>query len=401
VAVVEGANGLADMACDICHATGKEVFVCETWSGSWHSACNHAACATCLRGWIEAALPECKALQQVRVPCFAADCKKALPQRLVLQISKGARMFADLIDEQCPLPDMQLTSVCPSCSLERYLLENIGCGHLACEDCWDKWAAEQLEGCRAECKLRLCCYHPGCQAPVATSFWHEELASSRAVAELTDAMDAEFDDLSQCGALRPAGPTEPGPICPVCREQQVALLHDELSSSCCGHMACRRCWATWTEEHLERCTRERSVAVRCLWPECGEMISQRFWHYLCTASERVHEVQRRLERRHQLQQNTLYPVDMQVNCPRAGCVGLGYLGFDTVMCFLCEHQWAPEMGAGEAPHTDAEQIMGLEVKRCPSCQEYIEKNGGCNHMTCVCKHQFFWSSLQAYRASGA
>ena len=29
----------------------------------------------------------------------------------------------------------------------------------------------------------------------------------------------------------------------------------------------------------------------------------------------------------------------EVDCPQPGCVGLGYLGFDMVMCFICEHQW--------------------------------------------------------------
>ena len=43
--------------------------------------------------------------------------------------------------------------------------------------------------------------------------------------------------------------------------------------------------------------------------------------------------------------------------------------------------------------------MELEVsagKHCPSCANYIEKNNGCNHMTCYCGFQFCWVCLGDY-----
>merc|ERR1712032_779320 len=80
--------------------------------------------------------------------------------------------------------------------------------------------------------------------------------------------------------------------------------------------------------------------------------------------------------------NQLFPAAMQVDCPQPLCVGLGYLGFDTVMCFMCEHQWNPEEPGEAVPDVDVEEVMGLMVKRCPKCSQYIEKNGGCDHMKC-------------------
>merc|ERR1719215_1986294 len=105
--------------------------------------------------------------------------------------------------------------------------------------------------------------------------------------------------------------------------------------------------------------------------------------------------------RERLVSNPFFPPAVQVDCPRPQCLGLGYLGYDTVMCFVCEHQWSPEGEAGEAPpDIDLKEVMGVKVKKCPKCNEYIEKNGGCDHMTCRCKHQFWWTTLKAYR-SGA
>ena len=33
-------------------------------------------------------------------------------------------------------------------------------------------------------------------------------------------------------------------------------------------------------------------------------------------------------------------------------------------------------------------VKNQKYKQCPACQFWVEKNGGCNHMTCRCKHEF-------------
>merc|ERR1712007_193125 len=82
-------------------------------------------------------------------------------------------------------------------------------------------------------------------------------------------------------------------------------------------------------------------------------------------------------KRRRLRNNELYPAAVQINCPQPHCWGLGYLGFDTVMCFICEHQWSPgQEGAPIPTEVDVEEVMGIRVKKCPKCDEYIEKNGG-------------------------
>ena len=42
-------------------------------------------------------------------------------------------------------------------------------------------------------------------------------------------------------------------------------------------------------------------------------------------------------------------------------------------------------------------MINSSSRRCPSCSYVIEKNGGCQHMTCcVCKHEFFWCCGMSY-----
>ena len=41
---------------------------------------------------------------------------------------------------------------------------------------------------------------------------------------------------------------------------------------------------------------------------------------------------------------------------------------------------------------------GHDARRCPGCKIIIEKNGGCQHMTCRgCRHEFWWCCGQAYK----
>merc|ERR1712032_677728 len=38
----------------------------------------------------------------------------------------------------------------------------------------------------------------------------------------------------------------------------------------------------------------------------------------------------------------------------------------------------------------AEKDMDGQWKTCPVCQSIVEKNGGCNHITCVCSIHWCW-----------
>eukprot|EP01130_Rhizamoeba_saxonica_P004154 TRINITY_DN170_c0_g1_i1.p1 TRINITY_DN170_c0_g1~~TRINITY_DN170_c0_g1_i1.p1 ORF type:complete len:507 (-),score=106.68 TRINITY_DN170_c0_g1_i1:453-1973(-) len=69
-------------------------------------------------------------------------------------------------------------------------------------------------------------------------------------------------------------------------------------------------------------------------------------------------------------------------------------------CFNCKEEWHSDATCEEyqewkIENSEAEaryqEWVEQNAKECPSCKTYIEKNGGCNHMTCKsCSHEFCW-----------
>lgn len=176
-------------------------------------------------------------------------------------------------------------------------------------------------------------------------------------------------------------------MCPICCTNRAGLVAG-CASSC--HVACVHCWSRWVCGQADRMRLQRRMgSFGCLGEGCHEILDRRVCELVCPDVPRLRDG---LHRRDVLQQNVLYPKCVQVDCPIPGCMGLGYLGHDTVMCFICEHQWPAENGTKPSDVIDSLS----NTKACPRCGEYIEKNGGCDHMTCRCGYQFWWSTLNPY-----
>lgn len=46
--------------------------------------------------------------------------------------------------------------------------------------------------------------------------------------------------------------------------------------------------------------------------------------------------------------------------------------------------------------SDTSELYTSEGKNCPNCDNYMEKNMGCNHMSCICGFQFCWLCLKDF-----
>ena len=55
-----------------------------------------------------------------------------------------------------------------------------------------------------------------------------------------------------------------------------------------------------------------------------------------------------------------------------------------------------------ADDSETANWISANTKECPKCQSTIEKNGGCNHMTCKkCKHEFCWVCAGNWKDHGS
>lgn len=387
------------------------------------TCCSHALCQICWVKHFEQQIPAArKACQRsLHACCPVANCGQDISSDLwrhLQRLSPGLQRFVAEMKAEVSRLQRRVTSqglvhaawmheagpLCPVCGARCVaLLSNSCCGHAACEDCWGLVAVRESERCRGSLVAELsgrCVVEATCGTTVSLEIVaHLELEwkqGQNAVADFQKDMRSELARLRGDPAQKLAWGANPrlaGPTCSICCEQYLALI----SVPECNHLACEDCWATWASTQLDLCRRAKRGELRCIGEGCTASVPEAIWRHATTRNTDVASLELEFERRRRLQANILYPPEVQVDCPRVGCLGLGYLGSDTVMCFVCEHQWATGNQAVPVENTDVEMLLGEAMKRCPACGEHIIKNGGCNHMTCRCRHEFFWTTLLPYR----
>lgn len=74
-------------------------------------------------------------------------------------------------------------------------------------------------------------------------------------------------------------------------------------------------------------------------------------------------------------------VTCPLECGSSYCNNCVYAHLPTVSC---------EAAAQERGQQRSQEWITGNTKQCPNCPNRIEKNNGCNHMTCKCKHEFCW-----------
>ena len=322
--------------CALCGTSENPTYTMEAFASTYMSACFHEACAACLGDHIERQLYSSCEEGCIRIKCFDKTCRKSMPQMLVRQASAVARWAMEEFDAGVDIACQTWLAACEAkLAQERKIRMGSSARHLGSS------------------KL-----YPGVDGPLAT--------------------------------------------CAICCKEARALVQVCRSQ----HRACVACAKMWGESHTAQIIALKTIdSIPCLFaPFCCEPLLA---DLLINISEEVRSLSKLLARRKALQDNVLFPSSCQVDCINPQCVGIGYLGYDTVMCFLCESQWVPE----HPPATDHDiETMDLclsfldkddvlrGLKRCPSCQVRIFKDGGCDHMTCSrCKHEWWWSTGNPYR----
>lgn len=197
--------------------------------------------------------------------------------------------------------------------------------------------------------------------------------------------------------------------CQICRE---SLRKSRVTSLACAHAFCDTCWSTYLALRIQ----EGDTCIRCPQHKCPLNVPEEVVVSLCTP-----EIALRFK--DFMRKSFVDDSRSATWCPHPGCTlavdtdtavgvggdddgghgGLGQFvtcGAGHAFCARCKR---PEVHA-PAPcdlvrswqkkcDDDSETMNWLSVhtQDCPQCKSTIEKNGGCNHMTCrSCKHEFCW-----------
>jgi ariadne-1 len=93
--------------------------------------------------------------------------------------------------------------------------------------------------------------------------------------------------------------------------------------------------------------------------------------------------------------NQIVP-SVQCNCGNRFCYSCSLPDHLPAPCFLVK-RWLQKC----KDDSETANWISANTKECSKCQATIEKNGGCNHMTCKkCKHEFCWVCLGPWTEHG-
>jgi ariadne-1 len=204
-----------------------------------------------------------------------------------------------------------------------------------------------------------------------------------------------------------------GFVCDICCEDGPGL---ESFAMKCGHRYCVGCY----RQYLFQKIREEGEAARIQCPSdgCGRIIDARSLDLLVTSdlADRYHELLNRtyVEDKDSLKWcpapdcknaidcavkrkdlNRIVPT-VACRCGHRFCFGCSLDDHQPAPCELVK-RWLKKC----ADDSETANWISANTKECPKCNSTIEKNGGCNHMTCrKCKHEFCWMCMGLWSEHG-
>ncbi|XP_005089036.1 uncharacterized protein LOC101852365 [Aplysia californica] len=219
-------------------------------------------------------------------------------------------------------------------------------------------------------------------------------------------------------------------FCQICYESVTPSHVDSLPGTAltkCGHVFCNDCWKT----HIRTRMADGVVKIMCPGYDCDVTVGQVTLLSLVHVSEVAQLLQRQKEDEVETSEDSKW-------CPNPTCGRVikmeakaitPDMSYDVTcacglsVCFSClgpAHWPAHCEQAGEytgrlydislpkeveddpkenaSPPAQSKpkekpEAMRVEGRLCPRCRRFIEKNGGCPHMSCKCGHQFCWTCL--------
>jgi len=193
--------------------------------------------------------------------------------------------------------------------------------------------------------------------------------------------------------------------CEIC---YLSFMDDELFSLECNHRFCADCWCSYLTTKIM--DDGDSQSIYCPDSRCKLIVDE--------STVKQHCKDNVVLKYKKLVTNNFVQCNRLINwCPGPGCTNaIKVQRVDACgvkcsngheFCFTClenNHEpikctlvkkWIKKC------KDDSETFnwISINTKECPKCSAIIEKNGGCNHMTCRnagCKHEFCWLCFHSY-----
>ena len=206
----------------------------------------------------------------------------------------------------------------------------------------------------------------------------------------------EKEDTKECMAVNIKNNKEEE--CDVCNELFIPNEKNRVEK--CGHIFCSGCWYDYLSVNIKE---NKLPSIKCLDYKCQEKLSDEFIINLLNSNKELIQ----LYKRYKLELEIINDPNKKL-CPYPNCDS--YLEQKNknnkkvtcknnhTYCFIClekEHGNSP--CKEKIDDSIKEFAKNHFVKRCPNCGIVIEKNNGCNHITCVqCGHQWCWLCNEKY-----
>ncbi len=180
----------------------------------------------------------------------------------------------------------------------------------------------------------------------------------------------------------------------------------------CLHYFCRACWKNYLHHKVE--DGPSCVCVNCPQPKCGQKVGEELFEALLekSSAEMVKYRKYALSSFVGINRHLRFCPGKMCNRVASGPALCPYVKCDCgeVFCFKCGEeshepvtcenlvQWKEKC---QNESETANWILA-NTKKCPKCCIRIEKNQGCNHMTCCqCRFEFCWICMDPWDEHGA
>ena len=215
--------------------------------------------------------------------------------------------------------------------------------------------------------------------------------------------------LSDAGVYHRCGHVKKPPaddnLCKICYDEADS---GNMLAMPCGHAFCRDCWSDFCISAVS----DGPVCVQKTCPQfkCTEVVTEEEMKNALRESSPTFKKYLSFQLRSFVDSSPLARCCPGAGCERVACASSaaaleavgGIADCDecrTSFCLVCgEEPHAPTTCKGlerwnEKCRDESESANWIlaNTKSCPNCNTRIEKNQGCNHMTCrQCRHEFCW-----------